>query len=81
MTTGVRTEEQMELGEAVMDDPQMGDLLNEWNENRDGAAKYKEALKSIKEICPDEPGRYRYGPFVVVVGKKKTVKIEAADGE
>lgn len=55
------------------------EMLQEWDDNKEGAALYKKALKEIKENAPNEPGRYRVGPYVLVVSQTKKVSIEAPE--
>ena len=71
--------DQIHMDEQLLNNDALLEMCQTWDDNREEATKYSRALKEIKKNAPNEPGRYRVGPYVLIVSAKKTVKIEASD--
>lgn len=73
-------EPQLGFEEIVVEgDVRMEELLAEWAETLDAAAKNKTARSEINKYAKPEPGIYRYGPYIVTVTNKRKVEVTKPD--
>lgn len=78
MTTATK-DAQIAMGEQTLSNDALLAMLQTWDNTREDADRYKQALAAIKKNAPNAIGRYRVGPYVLIVSQKKTVQIETVD--